>query len=371
MRLRDSILRGPNSLRLGLFAMNCSSGLAITSVEERWDASWEKNERVALLADRAGLEFLLPIARWRGYGGAFDFQGTTLETMTWACGLLARTRRINILGTIHVPLMHPVIAAKQTVTIDHMSQGRFGLNIVCGWNEDEFRMFGQALREHDTRYAYGQEWLGIVEQIWNDDRPFDHAGEFFNLKAVIGSPKPFGGTRPLIMNAGASGAGRAFAIRNCDILFTILVDLEKSAADLATLKAEAKAKGRDGMEIFTSAYVVCRPGLQEAQDFHRRYAIEHADAEGVERVMTLQGLNTQGRPPELQQKFRERFAGGHGVYPLVGTPDMVAQGLSQIAQAGFGGVALGFLDYDRELPYFVEAVLPRLERMGLRQPAVA
>jgi alkanesulfonate monooxygenase SsuD/methylene tetrahydromethanopterin reductase-like flavin-dependent oxidoreductase (luciferase family) len=371
MHLRDSILRGPNALRLGLFAMNCSSGLAITSVEERWDASWDKNERVALLADRAGLEFLLPIARWRGYGGAFDFQGTTFETMTWACGLLARTSRINILGTIHVPLVHPVIAAKQTVTIDHMSRGRFGLNIVCGWNEDEFRMFGQALREHDTRYAYGQEWLGIVEQIWNGERPFDHEGEFFNLKAVTGSPKPFGGTRPLIMNAGASGAGRAFAIRNCDILFTILVDLEKSAADLTTLKAEAKAKERDGIEIFTSAYIVCRPGLQEAQDFHHRYAIEHADAEGVERVMMLQGLNTQGRPAELQQKFRERFAGGHGVYPLVGTPDIVAQGLSQIAQAGFDGVALGFLDYDRELPYFVETVLPRLERMGLRRPSAA
>ncbi len=369
MPIRPSSLRGPNALRLGLFAMNCSSGLAITSVPERWDASWEKNERAARLADRAGLEFLLPIARWRGYGGTYDFQATTLETITWACGLLARTQAINILGTIHVPLMHPVIAAKQTATIDHMSRGRFGLNIVCGWNADEFRMFGEELREHDTRYAYGQEWLDIVERIWTSEAPFDHDGTFFKLKSVTGAPKPFGGTRPLIMNAGASGAGRGFALRNCDILFTILVDLDKSAADIVTLKQAAKAQGREGMEIFTSAYVVCRPTAEEAQAFHRRYAIEQADWEGVERVMTLQGLHTQGRPPELQQKFRERFAGGHGVFPLIGTPDDVADGLARIAKAGFGGVALGFLDYERELPYFVDAVLPRLEEIGLRQAA--
>ena len=153
------------------------------------------------------------------------------------------------------------------------------------------------------------------------------------------------------------------------MLFRSLVDIDKSAADLVTLKDAAKTQGREGMEIFTSAYVVCRPTADEAQAYHRRYAIDQADWEGVERVMTLQGLHTQGRPPELQQKFRERFAGGHGVFPLIGTPDDVADGLARIAAAGFSGVALGFLDYERELPYFVETVLPRLRERGLRQAA--
>jgi alkanesulfonate monooxygenase SsuD/methylene tetrahydromethanopterin reductase-like flavin-dependent oxidoreductase (luciferase family) len=371
MQFRESTLRGPNTLRLGLFAANCSSGLAITTIDDRWDGSWEKNERVAKLADQSGLEFMLPIARWRGYGGESDFQRSTLETMTWACGLLAKTERLNVLGTIHVPLINPIVAAKQTVTIDHISRGRFGLNIVCGWNEDEFQMFGEAMREHDTRYAYGQEWLDVVQRVWDCEEPFDYNGQFFKLKAVTGFPKPWKDTKPLIMNAGASGAGRAFGIRNCDILFTILVDLAKSKSDLAALKQTAVAEGRSGLEVFTSAYVVCRPTQQEADEFHERYAVTHADWAAVERVMTLQGLHTQGRPPELQQLFRQRFAGGHGVFPIVGTPDVVAEKLNSISDAGFGGVALGFVDYETELPFFIENVLPRLEASGLRLPMKA
>ena len=85
----------------------------------------------------------------------------------------------------------------------------------------------------------------------------------------------------------------------------------------------------------------------------------------------MQGLHTKGRPPELQQKFRERFAGGHGSFPLVGSPDHVADELRRIADAGFAGTTLGFVDYRAELPFFIAEVLPRLERMGLRVAATS
>ena len=100
------------------------------------------------MADEAGIDFLLPIGRWKGYGGDTDYQGATLETITWACGLLAATKRITVFGTVHAPLFHPIIAAKQMVTADHIGEGRFGLNIVVGWNEGEFEMFGVEQREH-------------------------------------------------------------------------------------------------------------------------------------------------------------------------------------------------------------------------------
>ena len=93
---------------------------------------------------------MLPVGRWKGYGGDTDYMGTTLETITWATGLLAHTKRLVVFGTVHAPLFHPVIAAKQMVTADHISGGRFGLNIVVGWNEDEFQMFGVTQREHDA-----------------------------------------------------------------------------------------------------------------------------------------------------------------------------------------------------------------------------
>ncbi len=190
-----------NKLKLGIFSPNCSGGMAVTKVPERWDASWENNLKLAQMADEAGIEFLLPIARWKGYGGETDFEGSTLETITWACGLLAKTKRITVFGTVHAPLVHPIFAAKQMVTVSHVSEGRFGLNIVCGWNQDEFEMFGIAQREHDTRYEYGQEWWDVVQRMWQEDTPFDYDGRFLKLKNVIGKPKPCK-WRPVVMNAG-------------------------------------------------------------------------------------------------------------------------------------------------------------------------
>jgi alkanesulfonate monooxygenase SsuD/methylene tetrahydromethanopterin reductase-like flavin-dependent oxidoreductase (luciferase family) len=73
-------------------------------------------------------------------------------------------------------LIHPVLAAKQAVTADHVGQGRFGLNIVCGWNEDEFGMFGAHQQEHDARYEYGQEWWEIIRRLWaGEDRSITKA----------------------------------------------------------------------------------------------------------------------------------------------------------------------------------------------------
>ena len=68
-------------------------------------------------------------------------------------------------GTVHVPLVHPVFAAKQIVLADHVGSGRFGLNVVSGWNKTEFGMFGVELREHDLRYDYTAEWVDIVTRI--------------------------------------------------------------------------------------------------------------------------------------------------------------------------------------------------------------
>ena len=171
------------------------------------------------MADEAGIDFLLPIGRWKGYGGDTGYQEATLETITWACGLLAATKRITVFGTVHAPLFHPVIAAKQMVTADHIGEGRFGLNIVVGWNEGEFEMFGVEQREHATRYEYAQEWIDAIKLMWSARDDFDFDGAFIKLKNVRAKPKPYGGTQPVIMNAGASPVGRAFAVRNCDAFF--------------------------------------------------------------------------------------------------------------------------------------------------------
>src|SRR3984893_5061719 len=149
-----------NALKIGVFGANCSSGRSATKVPERWSASWPDCLELARVADAAGIDFMLPIARWKGYGGDTDFHGTSLETITWAVGLLGATERMTVFGTVHAPLFHPLIAAKELVTADHVGEGRLGLNLVVGWNEGEFEMFGVKQREHDTRYEVAQEWLG-------------------------------------------------------------------------------------------------------------------------------------------------------------------------------------------------------------------
>ena len=157
-----------------------------------------------------------------------------------------------------------MIAAKQFVTADHVSSGRFGLNIVVGWNEDEFQMFGVTQREHEQRYDYAQEWLDAVKLAWGPKEDFEFDGKFIKLKKVRAKPKPYGGTRPLIMNAGASPTGRAFAIRNCDAFFTQAdahLDGRRPRQRVKAAKDEAAAHGRD-LDVYAVGVVTCRPTQQ-------------------------------------------------------------------------------------------------------------
>ena len=186
-----------NALKIGIFGANCSSGRSATKVPERWSASWPDCRRLARMADAAGIDFMLPIGRWKGYGGDTDFHGSTLETITWAVGLLSATERMTVFGTVHAPLFHPLIAAKEFVTADHVGEGRFGVNLVVGWNEGEFEMFGVTQREHDTRYDFAQEWLDVVKRAWSERGDFDFHGRFLDLKGVRADPKPYGDTRPI------------------------------------------------------------------------------------------------------------------------------------------------------------------------------
>ncbi len=360
-------MRTENRLKLGLFGANCSSGRAVTLVPERWSGGWRDNVRLAQMADEAGIEFMLPIGRWKGYGGDTDYQGATLETVTWATGLLANTKRITVFGTVHAPLFHPLIAAKEFVTADHVGEGRFGLNIVCGWNEGEFEMFGATLRDHEQRYEYAEEWLAAVKLAWGAEREFDYDGRFFSLKKVRAWPKPWGGSRPVIMNAGASATGQAFAIRNCDALFmsTKLATLEGYSKNVRDVKAQARREGRE-LDFYTVGVITCAKTMQEAKDYYHHCIVEHADWNAVDSILGMKDITPATRGPETYERLRNEYANGMGGLPIVGDPDYVADHLAILSEAGLSGIAVSFVNYVDELPYFCDEVLPRLERKGLR-----
>jgi FMNH2-dependent dimethyl sulfone monooxygenase len=371
MPRNPGILTG-NAFKLGIFGSNCSYGLAFVDFPEHWSGNWEDNLAAARLADASGIECFVANARWKGYGGSADINGNSLETLAWACGLLSKTRNLNVFATVHAPLVNPVFAAKQMATIDHIAEGRFGLNLVLGSKEDEFMMFGIPLEEHDRRYDYGQEWWNIVTRIWTSDVAFDVRNEFFNLRGVIGSPHPYGDRIPAMMNAGHSGKGRTFAIENSDLHFDACIRPEDSAPKVAETKARARAHGRDVQE-WTAASVVCWPTRREVDDF-MAFCIEHAAWEALDardRVRASPksaGLESAGYLERLRRADGGRAVVGRGHYIAHGTPDEVANALALLHQAGLDGVAIGFVDYVKELPYFIQEVVPRLERLGLRRP---
>ena len=363
----DRRLSRPDHFKLGTFASNCSSGMSVTKVDERWPATWADNLRLAQMLDAAGIDFMLPIARWIGYGGETDFHGRVLETMTWAAALLAATRDITIFATIHAAANHPVVVAKQIATIDEIGGGRAGLNIVAGWNEPEYRALGLTLPDdHESRYGYAQEWFDIIEALWTRDAPFDWDGANFKLSGVYGNPRPVTG-RPPIINAAGSGQGRDFAVRNADFLFTPAIDLDRSVEEVGALKQKAQAVGRS-VEVLTFSHVVCRPTEGEALDYVRHFTGNALDTPAVDNLMRLQFAHAQSFPHDLLALIRDRMAMGHGGFPLIGTPEQVADGIASLHRAGFGGSTLSFVNYADEFPFFRDTVLPLLEERGIRQP---
>ena len=359
-----------NALKVGLFGANCSSGRSATKVPERWTASWPDCLSLARMADEAGIDFMLPIARWKGYGGDTDFHGATFETITWAAGLLAATARMTVFCTVHAPLFHPLIAAKALVTADHIGEGRLGVNLVVGWNEGEFEMFGVAQREHDTRYDFAQEWLDAVKSAWSETNDFDVEGRFLTLRKVRAFPKPFGATRPIIMNAGSSPTGQSFALRNCDAFFTATAgsrtSLEGNARRVNEIKSKARVFGRD-IDVYTVGQVICRNSQREAEDYYQYAIIDNADWSAIERMLEMRNITPSSFSQDEYAAKRQYFAGNAiGGYPFVGTPDEVAQQLAGLSKAGLRGIAISFVDYLGELPYFCDEVLPRLVRLGVR-----
>jgi alkanesulfonate monooxygenase SsuD/methylene tetrahydromethanopterin reductase-like flavin-dependent oxidoreductase (luciferase family) len=188
---------------------------------------------------------------------------------------------------------------------------------------------------------------------------------------VRAKPKPWHETRPLIMNAGSSPDGKAFAIRNCDALFTTArrandeeAPFEEAARDVVAAKEQARAQGHE-IGVYCVGVVTVRPTQREADEYVR-YVDENTDWNAVDSIMEMKGLNQ--RPPEVRARIRAGYARGMGGLPLTGTPDTIAASLAQIAAAGLNGIAISFINYTAELPFFRDEVLPRLERLGLRTP---
>ena len=364
---------GPNRFKLGIFCYNVEGGVALTTVPEHWQARWEDMVEAVQIAERYGLEFALPVARWRGYGED-NRRGQCFETMTQAAALAGMTSRITLFATVHVPLVHPLLAAKCLTTVDHASGGRAALNIVAGWNQEEFDMFGYVQAEHEDKYAQAREWSALFNRLIAGGAPFDHEGRFYAGRGMVCTPGARQ-TRLPTLNAAFSPAGRDFAAEVSDVLFTLVTSPAQVARDVAAVAAKGDEVGRP-IGTMTTCYVVCRPTRQEAEDYHQHYAGTMADQVLLDRTLAAKGSQirhhfSDGGEVSAEERIRQgkvrlHYAGGNGSYPVIGNPADVAEQLIALSRMGLVGTTLSFVNFSAELPYFCEAVLPLLEQAGLR-----
>lgn len=360
-----------NRMKLGVFGTN-AVGCALTLAEEAFTVTWPKAVGLSEAADRAGFEAIVPYARWKGYVEEKPSHrtGIAMDCYTWAAGMGQATDQCAVFATSHVPTIHPLLAAKQCATIDHITGGRFGLNVVAGWNKPELDMFGAEMREHDDRYDQAAEWLDLLRRLWQTDEAFDFEGQYYALKKAVSLPHPVQAPFPPIMNAGGSDKGRHFAAKFADIAFVILRsdNVEGCRAEIAAYKDLARHEyGRD-IQVWTHTYVVQRNTQAEADEYLRYYALERGDEESVDGWLRLQNLHTQLMPPGVLEQMRLRFKAGAGGFPLVGTADTIVDRLSMLADAGLNGVLLTWVDYEDGMSRWVRDVMPRMEQAGLRTP---
>ena len=305
----------------------------------------------------------MPVGRWTGFGGETNFNGVCFETYTWAAGLAQATEDIGIFTTTHVPTVHPIVAAKMATTIDHISNGRFGMNLVMGWFTPEMELFGRKQLEHDERYAYGQDWLDFAQRLWNEPGGFDFDGTYFQSKGAHAYPKPVQDPRPALLNAGASPAGQDFSARNVDVNL-IALPTEEVPAYVKGIKQLANGEYERDIDVWTYCLVVCRETEKEARAAHQAI-IDKGDWPGAQIIMDVLGLQSQSFGTQIKQ-FQERFIAGWGGPNLVGTPEQVVEQFAEFSEAGMSGAIFGFLDYAKELKEFGQEVMPLMRKHGLR-----
>ena len=355
---------GPSKFKLGLFGMNCSNGMTMTKAPERWDHSWRNNVIAAKLADDAGLEFILPIGRWNGYKGETDTEGSSYETLTWASGLLAATKDICVFGTLHVAFVNPLFAAKQIVTADHIGEGRFGLNIVSGYNRGEFDMFGIELLDHDIRYDYTEEWVTIVKKIWSEDgavrlrRQMVQAARGRGQAEAVGQQLPAAGQRRLV-----DGRPR---VRGAPRRLPVHLIREPRHARRRAWRGCARSRRTAGATCRSSAAgtrwrgrPARRPTTTTTTSFTSRGT--------GRRRSNLARIRQSGPGRKDWANIKDRIISGLGTYPVVGSYDEVANAFKVMTDAGLDGMAIGLINYIDEFPHIRDEVLPRMERMGIRE----
>ncbi len=348
-------------LQLGIFMPNCSNMYAISTYRSGPDEwPYESNKQIALAAEAAGFDFLFPVSRWRGFGGKTNYLGTSLETMTWAAALLAVTQKIRVYSTVHVPVFHPLVAAKMGATLDHIGNGRWGINLVSGWSKEEFGMMGLELLPHAERYQRTAAFIEILKGLWTaEPGTFNFDSPWYHIAGGYVMPQPVQKPHPPIVNAGVSADAKDLVARLCDWAFIGPPSIEGTAEITRDFKDCARSYGRT-IRCAGYPFVLWRETEREAEDEVRRI-IAHMDLVAVQNWVHGLGIGSGS----FDQFTLEMFTLGAGALPVIGTAEQVALKLKRLYELGIDGVLMCFLAYYEDTVRFGQEIVPLLKQMGV------
>jgi pyrimidine oxygenase len=202
-------------MQLGVFIPIGNNGWLISTTSPQYKPSFDLNRTVVEKAEHFGFDFALSMIKLHGFGGASGFWDYNLESFTLMAGLAAVTTRIQLFATCAVLTVPPPIAARMAVTIDSISHGRFGVNIISGWQRREYTQMGiwPGAEHYRRRYDYCAEYVTVMRELWETGRS-DFKGDFFQMDDCRCLPLPTANI-PIIC-AAQSDAGTRYAAQYAD-----------------------------------------------------------------------------------------------------------------------------------------------------------
>jgi pyrimidine oxygenase len=340
---------------IGVFLPVANGGWIISKNTPKLDGRWQQNLDAALVAEEEGLDFVMSMGKWRGFGGETDHWGTSMESVTMMAGIAQATKRVKVWATMHTILHNPVVAAKMITTLDHISNGRAGLNIVAGAYRGEFEQMGawDETIGHDGRYDLSEEWLTIIKRLWTDQR-VDFHGKYFNIADCVSEPKPISKPRPDIICAGMSARGFEFSVREADACF-IGGRSKDEIRDASRRAREVADRLGKTIKTYCMMNIVAADSDAEGERIVKRYN------DGIDEAAVVGMMDSWGIPRDKDTSMAARRIGAFMNQVAAGTPETCREKMEQfIDDCDLDGLMLTFADYIEGLRVVGKEILPKL-----------
>jgi pyrimidine oxygenase len=349
-------------IEVGVFLPIGNNGYLMSTTSPQYMPTWELQRDLAVAAEALGYDFLFSMSKWRGFGGATRFWDFTLESISVMTALAASTRRLQLIATMSPPLLHPVVAAKMAATIDEISGGRFGINVVTGSSLAEYEQMGVLPPGYDGyRYAYATEWLAVIKRLWTEPA-VDFDGRFFHLRDCVCAPKPIQSPRPVLVCAGVSEEGFRFTAAEADCSFLTAKTVPDTRALSNRMKQVALEQGR-AIKTATPMLLVIGQTDAEAKAEHRHY-VQGIDRGAVECLYEMAGGSS--RPSAKGRLERTLDSASFGGQVISGSAETVAEHIGFLVEGdGIDKILLMFPDYRAGVRTFAERVAPLLRARGI------